>query len=333
MNIGIYGIGNFGYALIKHLDKNNSGRFTLYIFDRNKKVLKSLKQFRKHPFLFASEKISNNIITCSSQEELLEESDTIILSVNSEAIRSVVSQIKRRLKYPITIVNTAKALDVENGRPFSEVISGIMGKSLKAYAMLAGGTIASDLFKHNPLGVTLACKNNKELSRLKKLFESRELFVYPSNDVSGVEGASALKNVISILTGITRGLNFSFGSETHLISRSSTEAEEMIAKNFGCHKNTFKLSSQCWGNDLWMSALGETRNKKLGVRIGQLKSFKAAKEEFDANNINVEGLSTIRALENLKDINRYHIFFTLLKLSKNEITFKDFKEKIFLQNL
>jgi len=125
------------------------------------------------------------------------------------------------MKEETIIVNTAKAFDLRSGKRLSEIIGEELRNINFDYAFLAGGTITKDLFVHEPLGSNVACKNNKILNDLKIIFESDNLFIYTSTDLAGTEYAAAFKNVISILAGITNGLGFSYGSETHIISNAS----------------------------------------------------------------------------------------------------------------
>lgn len=37
--ISLYGIGNFGYAILKHLDRCTDDNISIYAYDRNKKII------------------------------------------------------------------------------------------------------------------------------------------------------------------------------------------------------------------------------------------------------------------------------------------------------
>src|SRR5690606_30568015 len=154
-----------------------------------------------------------------------------------------------------------------------------LGGATNTYAMLAGGTIATDLFHQEPLGADIACENEGALAKLAKVFESRNLFVYPTTDLTGVEYASAFKNVISVMAGITSGMGFSYGAETHIISRCAYEVERVVTGELGGSEETFRMNSQCWGNDLWMSCTGNTRNREFGILLGRGFSIDEAQQK------------------------------------------------------
>lgn len=334
LKISIYGIGNFGFAILKHLSKKNGGNknYILYAYDRNNKIINYLKNKRKHLLHHKNIKISKNVIFTNSIKKLTENTDILILAVTSNAIEEVVKKIKPYINNNLIILNTAKAIDSETGKRPSEIILETINnkKNPPLIAMLAGGTIASDLFEHEPLGVDIACRNKNAQKKLKNVFASDNLNVYTTKDIIGMEYAAAFKNVISILAGIVNGLGFSYGSETHLISRSANEVERLVTTKLGGQKNTFKIGSQCWGNDMWMSCTGKTRNREFGILLGKKYSVKNALEKMKKENKSVEGINTLKAIK--KVIKNNKIDFPLL-YSLNEIVYKNKDPKIILLDL
>lgn len=332
MKISIYGIGNFGYALLKHLDKKKSKIFSLHAFDIQKELIEHLQKTRRHLYIQKSAKISKNIIFENSVEALIKDCDILILAVISDAIREVLKQIKPFITKKLIIVNTAKALDYKTGERLSKIISQELKNKKIDIALLAGGTIAKDLFRQEPLGVDIACKNKNLLPKLKELFESNNLSVYPTTDLTGVEYAAAFKNIISILAGIIKGAGFSYGAETHIISRAAYEAEKIIVEKFKGKKDTFAMKSQCWGNDLWMSCTGNTRNKAFGILLGKGYQVKTALNKMKEKNKTVEGITTIQSLKKAVDITKYPLMNFLYNFINQKATLRDLKKIIASHN-
>ncbi|KAA0003133.1 MAG: hypothetical protein FE044_01935 [Thermoplasmata archaeon] len=54
-----------------------------------------------------------------------------------------------------------------------------------------------------------------------------------------------------------------------------------IAVALGAKPHTFSMESQCWGNDLWMSCTGKSRNREFGKLIGDGLSPKEALKEME----------------------------------------------------
>ena len=305
IKVSVFGIGNFGFAILKHLDNKLTNEekkyFSLYAFDRNIELVNNLSANRKHLLHHKDVKVSNNIVFTKDIHQLIDNVDILILAVISDATKEVVLRVKPYIKKDLIILNTAKALDSGTGERLSEVISNNLFDIEYNYslAMLAGGTIASDFFNHEPLGIDIASHNEKTLEKLKNIFIAENLNVYTTKDIIGVEYASAFKNVSSIFAGIIEGLGFSYGSRTHMISRVAREIRELVTKKLGGLEETFSIESQCWGNDMWMSCTGNTRNREFGILIGQGLKLEDALKEMNRKNKTVEGANTIMTISNI----------------------------------
>jgi glycerol-3-phosphate dehydrogenase (NAD(P)+) len=327
MKVAIYGVGNFGYAILKHLDKYmDKNNHSLFAYEYEKEVLEHLREHHEHLFLHKGVKVSKNITFVNDVEELVSDADVLVVAVTSNATKSVISQIKPYLKKGMILLNTAKALDNQTGDLLSKTYENELKDFDYSYSMLAGGTIASDMFKHDPLGIDIASKDEKTLKVLKELFESESLNVYTTTDLMGVEYAASFKNVISIFAGIMKGIGFSYGSETHIISRGAHEIEKLIMSKFNADKETFSMGSQCWGNDLWMSCTGNTRNREFGILIGKGMSVDDALEDMNNRRRSVEGINTIRIMDEVIDV--YHDYPLFKGLKDIVIEGKDARETI-----
>lgn len=303
LKISVYGLGNFGFALLTHLNRRQSdGKdFSLHGYDNNRKLSDHLRTKRMHPLHHRNVRISTSVIFSNSSEELMAETDILVLAVTSDAIKQVISDLKSHIKRELIIVNTAKALDAKTGLTFSVIISECL-KDMRhpfSIAMFAGGTIASDLVNHEPLGVDIASEDRRTLKILKDIFTMDNLRVYTTTDIRGVEYAAALKNVVSILAGIVSGLGLSYGSQTHMISRAAGEVKKLVVGKLGGKEKTFSIESQCWGNDMWMSCTGSTRNREFGILLGRGYKPGEAMAEMKRRNKTVEGINTVKAVKRL----------------------------------
>ena len=303
MKIGVVGTGMFGFALARYLGKKYERDRTVEImaYDRNKKLIKHLREFRTHLYHFKNKKLPENVELTGNKKELTEGSEIIVMAIPSQAIRETIREMRGHLEDGVIILNTAKALEIGTAKTFSEVISEELENSLRyTLAKLSGGTFAQDIVNDAPLGADIACPDKGVLKKLQTIFHSKTLRIYPNTDLLGVEYAGAFKNAIAILAGIVNGLKLPYGSETHMISRASKEAKE-IAVKLGAKPHTFSMESQCWGNDLWMSCTGKSRNREFGKLIGIGYSPEEALKKMEEDRKLVEGYYTVNSIPKLSE--------------------------------
>jgi len=306
--------------MLRHLQRKIPDSISLTVYDRDAEVRQCLASQRKHPHHSADTPVRDEVRIADSTDELLADLDALILAVTSNSTREVIANIaEASWAQPLVIINTAKALDFQTGCRLSELVTEGLANSAKefVYSALAGGTIASDLLQHEPLGMTVACQDAGALSSIGKLISSRNLWVEATTDLVGVEYAGAFKNVIAICAGMVHGLGYSYGSTTHLISRLAREIETLCVTRLGAQQGTFSTGSQCWGSDLWMSCTGKTRNQELGRLLGEGRSLDDANQAMAQKHKTVEGVQTLRATQWL--VREYASELPLLSIAKEII--------------
>ncbi len=298
MKISVVGTGMFGFALSRYLGKKylKNKDVEIKAYDSNKEVINHLKNYRTHLYHFKDKKLPSNVSLTTDKKELIMNAEIVILVIPSTAIREVIAEIRKFLEEDVVILNTAKALEIKSAKIFSEVIKEEMSTTPINYeiAKISGGTFARDLVYGAPLGADIACENHSILKKLQEVFHSNNLRIYGNSDLIGVEYAGAFKNVIAILAGIIFGLKLPYGSETHMISRAAKEAKD-IAVALGAMPHTFSMECQCWGNDLWMSCTGKSRNREFGRLIGKGLTPKDALDKMETEHRLVEGYYTTKA--------------------------------------
>lgn len=328
MKIAVYGLGNFGYAITKHLADHAPKEYEIFAFDRNEKVVKSFTENGRHPFLHKEHSLNGRTRVVTSSSQLVEDAEILVLAVPSYAIAEVLKNVKNGLRDNVILVNTAKALDNTTGKPLSKTVEGVMKGKKYRYAMMAGGTIASDLFEKQPLGIDIASKDGEVRKQLSEIFTSDNLAVYTLDDVIGVELAGAFKNVAAILAGIMFGRGFSYGSETHIISLAAYELEN-LAVEMGAKRSTFLVNRQCWGNDLLMSCTGKTRNREFGILLGKGVSATEALKIMEIANKTVEGVNTVKMMGKILKDGEYPVLHCLYDIIENNQYIEELTRVIF----
>lgn len=133
---------------------------------------------------------------------------------------------------------------------------------------------------------------------VQKDFMSKDLRIYTSKDVKGVELGGALKNIIAFCAGTAAGIGLGDNSFAALITRGLTEISRLgIA--LGGEKDTFYGLSGL--GDLIVTCLSEhSRNRKAGKLIGQGKTLEETKKEVG---MTIESIDNIEVAYELAKIN------------------------------
>lgn len=123
------------------------------------------------------------------------------------------------------------------------------------------------------------------------------LRVYTNSDIKGVELCGALKNIVALAAGISKGLGYSDNAKAALITRGMSEIKR-LGLAMGCIETTFEGLAGV--GDLIVTATSEhSRNNKAGYLIGQGYSASEALEQVQ---MVVEGVNALPAALNLSEI-------------------------------
>lgn len=318
IKVGFIGMGNFGFALASHLSRCQNPEVELWVYDRNPDVRAQLQATQTHPRLFPTISLAANLQVANSLQQLAENCQIIVLAVVSTALEEVLGQLQAHLRPQVVLLSAMKALCVNTGQPLTDTMAQILGNFPYTPAVFAGGTTAAALVGEEYLGATIACGQQQIGQKLQNIFANPYLRVQLSSDVIGVQYASSLKNVISVLVGILKGLGFAYGTQTHGLSLLASECEN-LALSLGAQKQTFSLASQCWGNDMVMSATSDTRNHHLGVLLGEGQRFSAAVAAMKEQGKTAESAHTLQVLPQIAPLQNYPLLAFLAALAKEKV--------------
>ncbi len=306
-NITIIGAGAFGFAICKHLSdkiKNNDeihkedhhNECKIKLFDVNEEIIEHIKNDKTQKYFFPEIPLNDNVIPTTNLEFAVKDADVLIIAIPTQFLRGFLTKAKEFAKENLIILNCSKGIELSSKKLISEIVSEEFSTINFNFAALSGGMIASEFISgFGIFGAEIASKDKKTGVYLQKLFSSKKLRIYLNNDIMGVEAAGALKNVISIASGIVDGLRYPYGSKTFIVSLGGKEIKE-VSMRLGSKEHTFNLYTQAFGNDYLMSTTGNTRNRYLGELIGKGMTGSEAIEQMKKEKKTAEGYYTTQAL-------------------------------------
>lgn len=219
-------------------------------------------------------------------------SELIFICVSSHIFLNTVLEYKKDITDQKIIICTKGFASGE------KLLSEALEENLKNdFFFLYGPTLANELEAGEISGMVLAGGKGKE--EIKKEIESENLRIEVSDDMIGVQIGGALKNVITIFTGVAEGANYGQNAQAFIFTKGLEEIQK-IGIALEAKENTF-LGLSCVG-DLTLYS----RNRQFGIEIGKGKTV----EEFiKENNYIPEGLNAIKDIKTIAKSRNIEINF------------------------
>ena len=265
-SIGVLGAGTWGMALARML--SNSGQ-DVTVWSAIKKEIDDLSSTRCHPNL-PDMIIPDTIVFTKSIEEVCVQKDIILFAVPSVFVRSTAEKARQYIPDGQIVVDVAKGIEADTLYTMSEVIRDEIQKdglhpNAKIVA-LSGPTHAEEVACDMPTTIVSACTDVDVAEKVQDVFMNTCMRVYTNVDVHGVELCGALKNIIALAAGISKGLGYGDNAKAALITRGMAEISR-LGVAMGCMEQTFNGLAGI--GDLIVTATSEhSRNNRAGQLIG-----------------------------------------------------------------
>ena len=284
--IAVIGGGSWGTALATILAKNN---YDVDIYIRENYLIEDINQKHINTDYFPDIKLADNINATSDLQKVVESAAQIVVSVPTDATRTIMNEIKPYLDSDKILISTAKGIEENTYLRNSQIINEITDNPV---VVLSGPTHAEEVVKELPSAAVAASKNRKNAEKVQDMFMTRTFRVYTNPDVVGVEMGGAIKNIIAIAAGITDGLGYGDNSMAALITRGLMEISR-LGSYFDSNLLTYAGLSGM--GDLVVTCTSEhSRNRRFGYNIGQGMKFEDSLKKVGQA---VEGIKTTKAVK------------------------------------
>lgn len=263
-NIGVLGAGSWGTALVKMLSENCD---KIFWFSRNDIQIKEIIKTKKNPKYLKDLEIDTNKISISSDLNfIIDNSDILIIAIPSPYIEKSLNEHKTALANKI-IFSGSKGVIPESHLVITEHLHKEYNIPFKNLGILSGPTHAEEIAKGKLSYLTVGSSNDAISKYLSKKLFSPYVHTSLSNDVIGIEYAATLKNIYSILVGISFGLGYGDNFISVLISHCTKEMINFI-KSIDNVKREFSHSAYI-GDLLVTTYSKHSRNRTFGEMIGE----------------------------------------------------------------
>jgi len=290
--LAVVGAGSWGTALAISL----ASRFdSVSLWARDAGLAEEIEKSRQNERYLPGLALPANIVVSFEIRWVVCDSDYVLLVVPSANLREVLRLMRPHLPDRPCLVSAAKGIELDSLYRMSQVIAEVIsGNKLTRVAVLSGPTFAREVAAGEPAAVVIASESFSVAEEVQQAFATTKLRFYTSTDVAGVELGAALKNVIAIGAGVSRGLGLGSNTIAALITRGLAEIIRLTVALGG---NPRTLSGLAGLGDLVLTATGSlSRNRFVGTQLGEGRLLK---QILSGMTMVAEGVGTCRAAHQL----------------------------------
>ena len=313
-NITVIGCGRWGSFIAYYLDLIGKN-VTLYGRSTSKDF-NNFKETRTNGKLVLKESVKLN---CDLQTVL--ENDVIVISINSQGLRKLMSEIKSLNLKNKTYILCMKGIEIETGKRLSEVVEEFIDETSRVAVWIGPGHV-EEFVKGVPNCMVIDSKDNDTKEMLVKEFSSNLIRFYYGSDLIGNEIGAASKNVIGIAAGMLDGYGLS-SLKGALMSRGTIEISRFIKALGGNEISAYGL---CHLGDYEATVFSKHSHNRM---FGELY---VKGEEYSSL---AEGYYTVKAMINIAKEKGIEIPIceTVYNILYNKKDPKEELDKLFLRSI
>src|SRR6185312_11239824 len=229
MKFGIIGSGSWATALAKILT-DNKNKINWWV--RSDSNISSFKNRRHNPQYLSNTFFDTSLISFSSNaEEVIKNSDTLILVVPSAFAAEALSGLPKNIFENKKIISAVKGIIPEGNELLNEYLKKEFNVELKNYFTVLGPCHAEEIAAEKLSYLTFTGIDEKATKEISFYFKTPYLNPVCNSDIYGVQYAAVLKNIYAIGAGIAHGLEYGDNFLSVLIANSADEMAGFLRKS------------------------------------------------------------------------------------------------------
>ena len=284
--VTVFGAGAWGSTMAQVL--SDAGNDVL-LWGRSADVIAEINGAHTNTKYLSSHTLPENIKATTDLKEAFDFSDTYVLAIPAQQLRTTLQEWKPYFAADSVIVSTLKGIEISTQMRMTEVIEDVLGPH--KIAIITGPNLADELVLRQPAGAVAAAPTIELAESIRNLFRTPYYRVYTSIDVMGCELSGAIKSVIALAVGISIGMGFGENTQAMLITRGLNEVARLCAAHGSDPLSAAGLAGM---GDLVASCGSPlSRNRTFGEVIGRTGSMQEARQQVAKT---VEGVASAGAV-------------------------------------
>ena len=292
MNITILGAGAWGTALAISLAPAHA----VVLWGREVDVMREAQERRENPAYLPGFSLPDGV-TMTADFDLavrhVGQDGLLLVATSLSGLRPMATRLKT-CGIP-NIVWLCKGFEEETHLLPHQIVREVLGDAIPAGA-LSGPSFAQEVAQGLPCALTIASGNAGLCQRVVDALHGRNLRIYSTDDLVGVEVGGAVKNILAIATGVSDGLGLGLNARAALMTRGLAEIMRLGVALGGRSETFTGLTGM---GDLILTCTGDlSRNRRVGLGLAQGKPLQQIVSELGHVAEGVRCAQAVRALSN-----------------------------------
>ncbi len=274
--IAVLGGGSWATAIAK-IVLSNAPEINWYM--RRQEQIDDFIRLSKNPSYLTGVKFDTDRINFTSNiNHLVATSDILIFATPSPFLKQHLKRLRRRIDKKI-IVSAIKGIVPDENLIITDFFEQEYNVPKENLAVLAGPCHAEEVALERLSYLTIASTSRERAKMLAAKFTTNFVKTTTSDDVTGMEYSSVMKNIYSIAAGICHGLKYGDNFQSVLISNAIQEINRFCNATNPLHRD---INESAYLGDLLVTAYSKfSRNRLFGTMIGKGYSVKTAQMEME----------------------------------------------------
>lgn len=274
--VAIVGGGSWATALAKIALSTQPG---INWYMRRPDRIKDFKRMKHNPAYLSSITFDTDRINFYADiNEVVKDSDTLIFATPSPFLKQHLQKLETPLHNKF-IISAIKGIVPDENMLIGDYFTDYYKVAADNITVLGGPCHAEEIALERLSYLTIACKDLKKAKLVAEIFSNSYLRTSCSQDVTGIEYASVLKNVYAIVAGICHGMKYGDNFQAVFISNAIKEMQHFLNT---VHVMERDITASAYLGDLLVTAYSRfSRNRTFGTMIGKGYSVKIAQLEME----------------------------------------------------
>ena len=274
--IAIIGGGSWATALAKIALSTQAG---INWYMRRPDRIEDFKRMKHNPAYLSGVTFDTNRIDFYADiNEVVKQSDTLIFATPSPFLKQHLQKLQTPL-HDKFVISAIKGIVPDENMLIGDYFTDYYKVPSDNIAVVGGPCHAEEIALERLSYLTIACKDMEKAAHIAGIFNNSYLKSSCSQDVTGIEYASVLKNVYAIVAGICHGMKYGDNFQAVFLSNAIKEMQRFLDT---VHVLERDITGSAYLGDLLVTAYSRfSRNRTFGTMIGKGYSVKTAQLEME----------------------------------------------------